>query len=129
MNEMEERGMNAILDKVPIGYGMTKMEAFEYARAVIRVTQVPTPEPLEAAEIVDRVMRAIIRAIIDVGFTDDARMLPVARAAIKEMHKPTPEMIDAMKNLMRGVIDYRESAIKVWEAGVRTALAGNGTGT
>jgi hypothetical protein len=48
MSGMIERGAAAILAKVPIGYGMTKTEALEYARAVIEEMREPTPEMIAA---------------------------------------------------------------------------------
>lgn len=39
----------AILAKVPAGYGMTKSEAVEYARAALSATREPTESMLDAA--------------------------------------------------------------------------------
>lgn len=46
---MVERGRDAILAKVPHGYGMAPNEAAGYARAVIEALGQPTEEMLDAA--------------------------------------------------------------------------------
>ena len=43
-SEMIERAADAILAKVPLGYGMTRPEALEYARAAIEAMRNPTDE-------------------------------------------------------------------------------------
>ena len=51
MSDMIERGAMAILAKVPLGYGMTTMEAFEYSSCAIAATRVPTAEMIQAGKI------------------------------------------------------------------------------
>ena len=51
MSDMIERGAMAILAKVPLGYGMTTMEAFEYSRAANAATRIPTDMMIEAGKI------------------------------------------------------------------------------
>lgn len=72
-------------------------------------------------ELISRVKGAIMSSVRDrgVAFSDGEG---VARAAIAAMREPTPEMVDAMENLMRGVIDLRESAMAVWRAGCDASL-------
>lgn len=48
MTSMVEKGATAILAKVPAGYGMTKAEAADYARAAIEAMKEPTPAMLVA---------------------------------------------------------------------------------
>lgn len=49
MSQFIERLAKAILKKVPLGYGMTKPEAVEYARAVLtELREAVTVEMLEA---------------------------------------------------------------------------------
>lgn len=49
MSEMIARGATAVLAKVPLGYGMTRLEALEYSRAVIEAIREPTEDMLDAA--------------------------------------------------------------------------------
>jgi len=47
-NEMIERVAQAILAKVPLGYGMTIAESDEYARAAIEAMREPTEAMVDA---------------------------------------------------------------------------------
>jgi hypothetical protein len=50
MSEMVERVAKAILAKVPPGYGMTDVEAREYACAAIAAMREPTEKMIMAAQ-------------------------------------------------------------------------------